>query len=277
MAFFDELGKVISDKSKEAANRVKDITGVLQLKSKLSAEKDKINKAYITLGKAYYDRHEGELEGKFADEFHTIQAGLVKIASLEDEIAELEGTRVCAECGAKVEKNAAFCSRCGAPMDSTTSADVHEPEEPEEMQETIFEEKDEAAADKAVDDAETEGAAGPDADSADASDAVSENTTDTATQNENNSGEQGGNYLHYLDDSDSGTSRRASGCVTGTLKCADLRAIPICIVGNILPILFILLLIRHVLEWMKKVPVFPWYCALAGTQSDEQKRADREI
>ena len=66
MAFFDELGKVISDKSKEAANRVKDITGVLQLKSKLSAEKDKINKAYITLGKAYYDRHEGELEGKFA-------------------------------------------------------------------------------------------------------------------------------------------------------------------------------------------------------------------
>ena len=74
MAFFDELGKVISDKSKEAANRVKDITGVLQLKSKLSAEKDKINKAYITLGKAYYDRHEGELEGKFADEFHTIQA-----------------------------------------------------------------------------------------------------------------------------------------------------------------------------------------------------------
>ena len=180
MAFFDELGKVISDKSKEAANRVKDITGVLQLKSKLSAEKDKINKAYITLGKAYYDRHEGELEGKFADEFHTIQAGLVKIASLEDEIAELEGTRVCAECGAKVEKNAAFCSRCGAPMDSTTS----------EMQEAIFEEKDEAATDEALDNAETEGTAGPDADSADASDSVSENTTDTAAQNENNSGEQ---------------------------------------------------------------------------------------
>lgn len=196
MAFFDELGKVISDKSKEAANRVKDITGVLQLKSKLSAEKDKINKAYITLGKAYYDRHEGELEEEFADEFHIIQAGLVKIASLEDEIAELEGTRVCAECGAKVEKNAAFCSRCGAPMDSMAAADAHEPEEPEEMQESIFEEEDEAAADKATDkaadDAETEGMAdaGTDADSADVSDVVSENTTETAAQNENNSGEQ---------------------------------------------------------------------------------------
>ena len=192
MAFFDELGKVISDKSKEAANRVKDITGVLQLKSKLSAEKDKINKAYITLGKAYYDRHEGELEAEFADEFHTIQAGLVKIASLEDEIAELEGTRVCAECGAKVEKNAAFCSRCGAPMDSMAAADAHEPEETEKMQENIFEAENEAAADEAADNAETEGTAdaGTGVDSAETSDGASENSTDTAAQNENNSEEQ---------------------------------------------------------------------------------------
>ena len=62
MAFFDELGKVISDKSKEAANRVKDITGVLQLKSKLSAEKDKINKAYITLGKDMRASWKGNLQ-----------------------------------------------------------------------------------------------------------------------------------------------------------------------------------------------------------------------
>ncbi len=123
MAFFDELGKVLSDKSKEAASKVKDITGVLQLKSKLSAEKEKVNKAYITLGKAYYDRHEASLEEDFPGEFRTIQAGLVKIAALEDEIAELEGTRVCAECGAKVEKDAMFCSRCGASMSDTGMPD----------------------------------------------------------------------------------------------------------------------------------------------------------
>ena len=34
------------------------------------------------------------------------------------------------------------------------------------------------------------------------------------------------------------------------------RAIPICLVGNLIPIPFILLLIRHVLEWMKKVSCF---------------------
>lgn len=35
-----------------------------------------------------------------------------------------------------------------------------------------------------------------------------------------------------------------------------LRAIPICIIGNILPIPFILLLIRTILEWMKGVKIF---------------------
>ena len=35
-----------------------------------------------------------------------------------------------------------------------------------------------------------------------------------------------------------------------------LTAIPLCILGNILPIPFILLLINHILEWMKTVSVF---------------------
>ena len=116
MAFLDELGKAISDKSKEAAGKVRDITGVLQLKSKLSSEREKVNAAHITLGKAYYDRHEASAAEEFQEEFCTIQAGLIKMASLEDEIAKLEGTRVCPECGARVGKDAAFCSKCGAPM-----------------------------------------------------------------------------------------------------------------------------------------------------------------
>mgnify|MGYP000257051078 CR=1 FL=1 len=61
------------------------------------------------------------------------------------------------------------------------------------------------------------------------------------------------------------------------LNVPILRAIPICIVGNILPIPFILLLIRHVLEWMKKVPCFRGIALWLERTSDEQKRSDREI
>ncbi len=116
MAFIEELGKAIGSGSRKAANKVKDMTGILQLKSKLSAEREKINRAYISLGQAYYDKHERSIEEEFANEFKIIGAGLVKIAALEDEIAELEGARVCAECGSRVERSAMYCSRCGALM-----------------------------------------------------------------------------------------------------------------------------------------------------------------
>lgn len=116
MAFFDELGKAISGKSREAATKVRDLTEILQLKSRLSSEKEKVNKAYINLGKAYYDRHEASAEEEYPEDFDMIRTGLLKIFELEEEITALEGTRICAECGAKVEKGAAFCGRCGAQM-----------------------------------------------------------------------------------------------------------------------------------------------------------------
>ena len=78
MAFFDELGKAISGKSREAATKVRDLTEILQLKSKLSSEKEKVNKAYINLGKAYYDRHEVSAEEEYADDFEAIRAGLLE-------------------------------------------------------------------------------------------------------------------------------------------------------------------------------------------------------
>ena len=116
MAFFDELGKAISGKSREAATKVRDLTEILQLKSKMSSEKEKVNKAYINLGKAYYDMHEASAEEEYPEDFETIRAGLLKISEVEEEIIALEGTRICAECGAKVEKGAAFCGQCGAQM-----------------------------------------------------------------------------------------------------------------------------------------------------------------
>lgn len=131
MAFFDELGKALSGKGKEAATKVRDLTEILQLKNKLSSEKEKVNKAYINLGMAYYDRHEASAEEEYAQDFETIRSGLLRISELEDEISSLEGTRICAECGAKVEKGAAFCSRCGAQMPLKQT----EPETKESMDE----------------------------------------------------------------------------------------------------------------------------------------------
>ena len=46
------------------------------------------------------------------------------------------------------------------------------------------------------------------------------------------------------------------------------RAIPICLVGNLIPIPFILLLIRPIFAWLRKTRLFR---RKAGEKSDEQK------
>jgi uncharacterized membrane protein len=44
--------------------------------------------------------------------------------------------------------------------------------------------------------------------------------------------------------------------VASLLQIPITRAIPICIIGNIIPIPFILLFIRQIFQWMKKIRVF---------------------
>ncbi len=60
------------------------------------------------------------------------------------------------------------------------------------------------------------------------------------------------------------------------LNVPILKAIPICIIGNILPIPFILLLIRSILEWMKKVSCFRsvalWLERKAMSKKDQIER-----
>ncbi|MCI7263936.1 MAG: small multi-drug export protein [Clostridiaceae bacterium] len=60
------------------------------------------------------------------------------------------------------------------------------------------------------------------------------------------------------------------------LNVPILKAIPICIIGNILPIPVILLLIRSILEWMKKVSCFRsvalWLERKAMSKKDQIER-----
>lgn len=44
--------------------------------------------------------------------------------------------------------------------------------------------------------------------------------------------------------------------VASLLKVPIIKAIPICIIGNIIPIPFILLFIKQIFKWMKKIKIF---------------------
>ena len=69
----------------------------------------------------------------------------------------------------------------------------------------------------------------------------------------------------------------ASGCVTGTLKRADPAGDPDLYRGKYPADPVYPASDPPCAGVDEEGSVFPWYCAVAGTQSDEQKRADREI
>lgn len=64
--------------------------------------------------------------------------------------------------------------------------------------------------------------------------------------------------------------------VAKLLQVSILKAIPICIIGNIIPIPFILLFIKQVFKWLKKIKIFKKFVekleARAMSKSDSIKK-----
>lgn len=145
MTFFEELGKTIADKSKVVVDKAKDMTEVIQLKSQISSERSIIEETYARIGRAYFDAHKNQTEDPYMDEFNQIKSRMKKIEALEEMVSKLEGTRVCAECGAKVDRNSIFCGKCGARLEGV---------EPEEKSESVEVPMLEAAEDDKEDEAE---------------------------------------------------------------------------------------------------------------------------
>ena len=114
MAFLDDLGKTLSDKGREAAQMAKEVAELVQLKTQLSAEKSRLRELYGIIGKAYFELHQNEEETEFSGNFTAIRQSVQKIKELERKIGQLDGSKTCSACGAPMDREAAFCSKCGA-------------------------------------------------------------------------------------------------------------------------------------------------------------------
>lgn len=182
MAFFDELGQMIGSKSKDAAAKVKDISSVIQLKSKVSAEMETRKNAFTRIGEKIFEEHAAVFEEEFHTEFQTIREASKRIQDLTAQISELEGTRVCPECGAKVLKGAKFCSSCGAPMDNTAKTEP-EPARAEDAKADEPSEKPEGSAEDA-EGKETSAVADPEAESPAEDEPETDVTADAETHEE---------------------------------------------------------------------------------------------
>lgn len=129
MAFFDNLGKKISQAGQTAVQKTKEMADIAKLNSSISDEEKKINDSYREIGKLYVSLHDADHEVDFAELIANIHDAEGKIAEYQQQIKDIKGVVRCEKCGAEVSNNAAFCSSCGAPMP------VVKPVEAEEKQE----------------------------------------------------------------------------------------------------------------------------------------------
>ena len=153
MDFFTEMKRSLESTGKQVAKKTKDFSESLQLKSKIAAEKDALETMYRSIGRQVYEHATEEEAERFAEEFLSIQKTLKRKAELEEELAALEGAVYSEECGAKLDRNAVFCSRCGSRVQAWRKAEAKETER-EESEPAALEVKEMEACEDGADEAE---------------------------------------------------------------------------------------------------------------------------
>ena len=123
MAFFTDMKRSLTETGKQVAQKTKELSDTVQLKTQLSREKEALNRQYAQIGKKVFEAANGADEETYTAEFALIRESLKTIDELQDKLSTLEGFIHCPECGAKIEKASAFCSKCGAKIAETKPED----------------------------------------------------------------------------------------------------------------------------------------------------------
>lgn len=111
----DGLGEKLSKTAKELSGHAETIYEVQKLRNKISGENRAIDKLMADLGNILYKQY---IEGADLDEEQTalcerIDQHMKNIEKTTEELANMQGKKVCPVCQQKVAKSAAFCPNCG--------------------------------------------------------------------------------------------------------------------------------------------------------------------
>lgn len=113
MAFFDQLGKKLSDMGQNVSQQTKNFTDITRLNGLISEKNRQIPQIYAEIGRAYFERHRDDPDAEEIEQIEKIKTLLAEIAQHEEEIKQIRGVTKCPQCGADVSLGAAFCSSCG--------------------------------------------------------------------------------------------------------------------------------------------------------------------
>ncbi len=114
MAFFEQIGKKLTDAGQNVAQQTKNLADITQLNSAISEKERNIAQLLSELGREYYEAHKADEGCEFSEKLTQINALYAQICENREKIAQIKGIVKCEGCGADVPANASFCNACGA-------------------------------------------------------------------------------------------------------------------------------------------------------------------
>lgn len=114
MAFFDQIGKKITDAGQGVVKQTKNLTDTTRLNAKIAENKKKMSHLLFELGNDYYKKHKNDKnceEQAFVDQLNAL---FLEILQYQREIGEIKKSETCKVCGSRIAEGAAFCMNCGA-------------------------------------------------------------------------------------------------------------------------------------------------------------------
>lgn len=125
MSFFEELGESIIKFGNNASNRVKETTDAAFSGVEKKARKQELDKIFVKLGKAYFDR---EVYGAMS---YDIDELMDQARELDGEIHDIEGRmgvvrgeKICVSCKSVIKSGSAFCPICGSKQIVPETAEI---------------------------------------------------------------------------------------------------------------------------------------------------------
>ncbi len=116
MAFFDDLGKKLSQAGQSVVQKTQDMTEISRLNSAINEAEKLINATYLQIGKLYIAMHAKDHEPDFEGMVKTVCEAEARIHECREQICQIKGMVKCEKCGTYVESSVAFCSTCGSAM-----------------------------------------------------------------------------------------------------------------------------------------------------------------
>ncbi len=113
MAFFDDIGKKLTDVSQQTVKKTRDMADTFKYNSMISDEEKNIKNYFMALGEQYYKENSDQTDGEFSPLISKINESYSHISDYKKAIEKLSSDLKCPKCGASITSDDIFCLVCG--------------------------------------------------------------------------------------------------------------------------------------------------------------------